>query len=42
MLRDISDDELMERWTEQDCTDDGSCAEQDELAAELERRGLDV
>ena len=42
MLSDLSDDELLKRWAEQECTDEGSCAEQDELAAEIERRNLDV
>jgi hypothetical protein len=42
MLRDLSDEELLKRWAQQDCTDEGSCAEQDEIAAELQRRGLDT
>ena len=38
----LSDARLLQRWNEQECTDEGSCQEQDELADELERRGLDV
>ena len=38
MLRDISDEDLLRRWAEQNCTDEGSCAEQDALADEIERR----
>jgi hypothetical protein len=39
---DLSDAELLERWAAQECTDEGSCAEQDALADEIERRGLDA
>lgn len=42
MLSDLSDEELLKRWAQQDCTDEGSCAKQDELADEIERRGLDT
>ena len=42
MVRDLSDEELLKRWAEQECADKGSCAEQDELADEIELRGLDV
>ena len=41
-LSDLSDAELLKRWDEQGCTDEGSCAEQDALADEIERRDLDV
>ena len=41
-LADFSDAGLLQRWAEQDCTEEGSCPEQDELAAEIEQRGLDV
>ena len=41
-LADLSDAELLERWDAQEWTDEDGSAEQDELAAELERHGLDV
>jgi hypothetical protein len=41
-LADLSDAELLKRWAEQECVDEGTCAEQDALADEIERRGLDV
>jgi hypothetical protein len=41
-LIELSDSELLKRWGGQECTDEGTCAEQDALADEIERRGLDV
>lgn len=38
----LPDDELVALWRAQEPQDSGTNAEQDVLAAELERRGLDV
>jgi hypothetical protein len=42
MLRDLSDDQLLKRWAALQPTDDGTSPEQDEVADEMERRGLGV
>jgi hypothetical protein len=42
IVADLSDVELLAIWREQECTDEGSCAEQDAIADEIERRGLDL
>jgi hypothetical protein len=39
---DLTDDELLAYWAAIECTDDGTCQEQNEVADEIERRGLDV
>lgn len=41
-IMEMPDDELLALWREQQPQESGSDAEQDVLAAELERRGLDV
>jgi hypothetical protein len=40
-LPDLSDEEMIRWWCVQDPTDEGTSVLQDELAAEIERRGLD-
>ena len=40
-LTELTDDELLARWAGQQPADSGTSPEQDELAAELERRGQD-
>ena len=40
--RDLSDSDLLREWKEIECTDTGTSPRQDELAAEIERRELDV
>ena len=41
-IADLSGAELLKRWAEQECVDEGTCSEQDALANEIERRGLDL
>jgi hypothetical protein len=41
MLRELSDAELLRLWQGHECSDENSCAEEDAVAAELERRNLD-
>lgn len=41
-LADLSDEELRRGWCPQELTDERTSLSQDELAEEIERRGLDL